>query len=615
MPAPSCRMNPARTSSWWLATEASAGVSLRVGTKEREVRMAGTYLIPAAPWKSIGPPYRRPLALPLQLALDRVLELLVRDGTVDEHAVDEERRRPSDARLLAGLPVRLDQRALLATVQALVEPRAVESQLLRVTLQVLDGELLLVREHAVVQLPELVAALVGRAGARLGGLLREGVEVEREVAEDEAHLALVLLHHPLHHRVLAPAIRALEVGELHDREGRVLRPARRPGGGHLDTREVRLGQRDLHAVLRLQVLHHLGELIAALLLLQVRRDAVLDLVVALAAHLRLVLFVELLHLLVARSGNGGEQALVEPLLQRLALRLGLVLEEPLGDVLLHGVATHLVQLGQRLDLGLEQLAALLLLDLAVGDRLPVHNRDLIGGAQRKRALLRLRSRLAGERQDQCRAREQTLALHVALQKGKTRTLGRASSHVNRWRCGRLPPSALSLREPRRSELRGVSRHQRRGRVDVERVGKQESLHESAAEPVQSGRLGGRLHALGHHLHAQVAPEQEDRLDDAAVLLVRAHRPDEARIDLEQVDGQPVQVAERAVPGAEVVDAQLQPELPQAGQAPRRGGGVLDQHALGDLQPQRARVQPGGPQRVVDLLDQVGLQHLPAGDEI
>src|SRR6266705_2573903 len=173
MPAASCRMNPARTSSWWLATEASAGVSLRVGTNEREVRMAGPYLMTAAPWKSVGPPYRRPLSLPLELAVDRVLELLVRHGAVDEHAVDEECRRPADARLLAGLPVRLDQRALLAAVQALVEP-----QLLRVALQVLHGELLLVGEHAVMQLPELVAALVGRAGARLGRLLREGVEVE-----------------------------------------------------------------------------------------------------------------------------------------------------------------------------------------------------------------------------------------------------------------------------------------------------------------------------------------------------------------------------------------------------------------------------------------------------
>src|SRR5438552_5702686 len=189
MPAPSCRMNPARTSSWWLKTCASAGVSLRVGTNEREVRM---------------------LALPLELALDRVLELLVRHRAVDEDAVHEERRRSVDSRFLPGLLVGLDHGPLLAAVQALVEPRAVEPGLLRVSLQVLDGELLLVGEHPVVQLPELVPALVGRAGARLGGLLREGVEVEREVAEDQAHLSVVLLHQPLDDLELASAVGALE---------------------------------------------------------------------------------------------------------------------------------------------------------------------------------------------------------------------------------------------------------------------------------------------------------------------------------------------------------------------------------------------------------------------
>src|SRR3989440_3982362 len=149
-------MTRARTSSWWLATCASAGFSLRVGMNEPEVRIAGTYPITAAPWKSVGPPNRRPLPFPLELAVDRVLELLVGHRTVDEDAVDEERRRPADARLLAGLLVGLDQRALLAAVEALLEPGAVEAELLGIALQVVDRELLLVGEHAVVQLPELL---------------------------------------------------------------------------------------------------------------------------------------------------------------------------------------------------------------------------------------------------------------------------------------------------------------------------------------------------------------------------------------------------------------------------------------------------------------------------
>src|SRR6266849_2922339 len=436
MPAASWRMNPARTSSWWLVTCASAGVSLRVGTNEREVRMAGPYLITAAPWKSVGPPYRRPLSFPLERALDGVLELFVGDRAIDEDAVHEERRSSGHARFLPGLLVGLDQRPLLAPVQAFVEPRAVQAQVLGVALQVVDGELLLVGEHAVVQLPELLVACVG-------GLLGEVVEVEREMAEDQAHPAVVLLHQPLHDRVLAPAVRTLEVGELHDGDRRVLRTAGGSGGGHLDAGQVRLGEGELEAALRLQVVHHLGQLLAPLLLLEVGGDAVLDLVVGLAAHLGLVLLVELLLLFVAGGSDHAEQLLVEPLLQRLALRLGLVLEEPLGHVLIHGVAPDVVQLGQRLDLGLEELSALLLLDLAIGDRLAVDLRNDLVGTHGKRALLRLRARLAGAgRQEKCHDRPPTLALHDALRKGKTRTLGRASTHVNHRRCGRLPSRSL-----------------------------------------------------------------------------------------------------------------------------------------------------------------------------
>src|SRR5207248_10398333 len=99
----------------------------------------------------------------------------------------------------------------------------------------------------------------------------------------------------------------------------------------------------------------------------------------------------------------------------------------------------------------------------------------------------------------------------------------------------------------------------------------------------------------------------DRFHDAAVLLVGTHRAHETRIDLEQVDGQSVQVAERAVSGAEVVDAELQSELPQPHQAPGRGRGILDEDALGDLQAQAARVESRRTQRVVDLLHQVRLE--------
>src|SRR3982751_1872641 len=129
---------------------------------------------------------RHALALLLQLPLDGLLDLLERLGAVDEHAVDEESGSAVHAGRAAGLQILLHQRLLLPAVQALVEPGAVEAQLLGVALQVVDAELALVGEHLVVQLPEL--ALVLRARTSLRRLLREGMEVERIVPEDQPHL-------------------------------------------------------------------------------------------------------------------------------------------------------------------------------------------------------------------------------------------------------------------------------------------------------------------------------------------------------------------------------------------------------------------------------------------
>src|SRR4051812_18064792 len=108
MPAESCRMYPARTSSWCEATTASAGTSLRVGVNDLLI------LIDALP-------------LLLQLPIHRLLDLLERLGAIDEDAVDEEGGRPVHAGGTAGLRVLLDQCLLLSAVEALVELRRVQA--------------------------------------------------------------------------------------------------------------------------------------------------------------------------------------------------------------------------------------------------------------------------------------------------------------------------------------------------------------------------------------------------------------------------------------------------------------------------------------------------------
>src|SRR6266540_3125587 len=103
MPAPSWRMKPARTRSLWLATCASAGASLRVGTKAFESRtgrmVAVLYTSPPVP-RASGEPCRRGLLRQAtggdveRLAHDRVLELL-RLHPLHDPAVAEEEPHPA----------------------------------------------------------------------------------------------------------------------------------------------------------------------------------------------------------------------------------------------------------------------------------------------------------------------------------------------------------------------------------------------------------------------------------------------------------------------------------------------------------------------------------------
>ena len=102
------------------------------------------------------------------------------------------------------------------------------------------------------------------------------------------------------------------------------------------------------------------------------------------------------------------------------------------------------------------------------------------------------------------------------------------------------------------------------------------------------------------------PELDGRADDRVVGGVAVEPGDEAAVDLQRDHGQPLEVGERRVPGAEVVDAQgdAEPRQPlEHRQAVRR---VVHRGRLGDLELEpagrrRARLQLG------DLVDDARVQ--------
>ena len=193
-----------------------------------------------------------PPAVPLQLFLDHPREHREGLRPRDQPPVDEEhaafpRRRRTRRRRDRGASGPRAARSRGTPSKA----ATVQADGAGVPLEVGDPEPLRVLEQPVVHLPE--PALVPRALRRFRRLGRVLVPGQREVPEHEPDPAPVAILHRAQRGQHAAAERALELGELHDGDRRVRRPAagrsgdvdrhprRRQGDGRRDPR-AQLGQ-------------------------------------------------------------------------------------------------------------------------------------------------------------------------------------------------------------------------------------------------------------------------------------------------------------------------------------------------------------------------------------
>ena len=104
-----------------------------------------------------------------------------------------------------------------------------------------------------------------------------------------------------------------------------------------------------------------------------------------------------------------------------------------------------------------------------------------------------------------------------------------------------------------------------------------------------------LHAFRRDGQAQRVPQRDDRGRDRRVVGIGGDVPDEGAIDLQRVQREVLEIAERRVAGAEVVDRKVQPHGAQGVQGVGALLLVVHQHRLGELQPQPARIQPRLPE--------------------
>ncbi len=135
------------------------------------------------------------------------------------------------------------------------------------------------------------------------------------------------------------------------------------------------------------------------------------------------------------------------------------------------------------------------------------------------------------------------------------------------------------------------------------------MAESAAEVAQELQLRFVFDALCDDGELEGVSEREDRAHDGRVVSVFAQALHERPVDLDGVDGEAIQVAERRVPRAEVVQADVHPQGSEGGHGLDDLVDAVDQHALGDLEVQQLRRNPGFVDRVHDRSNRVGLSEL------
>src|SRR6478672_1481328 len=137
----------------------------------------------------------------------------------------------------------------------------------------------------------------------------------------------------------------------------------------------------------------------------------------------------------------------------------------------------------------------------------------------------------------------------------------------------------------------------------------EALAELAAELAERLELTGGLDPLGHDTELEVGREVQDHPDERAIGPAFLEVVHERHADLQPVDRERAQMAERRVAGPEVVEGQLHTERTQLVQGRDAAVGVAEHHAFGYLEYEPVGLEPALVQRRRDSADEMPLAEL------
>jgi hypothetical protein len=138
-----------------------------------------------------------------------------------------------------------------------------------------------------------------------------------------------------------------------------------------------------------------------------------------------------------------------------------------------------------------------------------------------------------------------------------------------------------------------------------------ALRDVAAEPREIVQRLLALDAFGDDGEAEVVAEVDRRADDHGVVLVAFHLHHERLVDLEHVDREPFQVAERRVAAAEIVDRERDAQLAEPVEHRAGAQRIREDRALRDLELEVSRLDPCLAEQAGDLLGEVEVEHVAA----
>src|SRR5579859_7482048 len=128
--------------------------------------------------------------------------------------------------------------------------------------------------------------------------------------------------------------------------------------------------------------------------------------------------------------------------------------------------------------------------------------------------------------------------------------------------------------------------------DRTRLADQIALRLRAALAAQHVELLGGLDAFRGRDHTEAPPQARDGPNDRERIVARRKLAHERAIDLDLVEREAAQIAQRGIAGAEIVERDLDAELAQLEQHLARRLAALQQHGFGDLELEPPRRQAG-----------------------